>query len=961
MFFLAALFLAATPLSAQSPAGEEAPWNYISLEACGVDRFLEEHPTYDGRGVVVFVLDNGADVDVPGLQRTSEGKPKFIDAQDFTGEGDVELEQVEPDADGAVKNEDGDVRLIGLHQHGLAAEDDAWFLGVLRESQFKNSEFEGRSGATDINDNGRDDDAFGVLAFVEDGTEEWVALVDTDLDGDISDEQPLRTFKDHLGSKLYFHRILPDQQKRPFTLVVNFFPDEEKLIFHYADGAHSTHVSGIVAGYEIDGQPGYNGVARGAHLVSCKIGDCTLAGGATVRESMKAAYEYAKEYHREHDVPVVLNMSYGIGSELEGSTDIDRYVDKLLLENPGMILCTSAGNEGPGISTVGTPAASFMAFSVGAVLAQDVARNVYNTSLGGHRLLHFSSRGAELDKPDFVAPGACLSSVPRWRATARMWGTSMASPYAAGAVALLVSGAMQEFPDVEVTSCMVRRALANSAKPLPLCNDLDQGRGMIDVPAAWELLKTYLRQAEDKPDPVIAYDIETFCPEGADGKARAAYWRSVYQPGKGEKQTFRISALFNPTASAETIDGFFRKYTLVSEAPFLELIPESVPLRKDSASTVSLTYEPSFFKEPGIYTGRIAAYEGQAEKANRAFDLMNTVIVPYTFGPENDYSLSFKDRTVEPLEVHRYFLAMPAAASAMRIEVKAAEDAFALARVELFDPEGRSHEWLPGLDTKNGDLEAKILVEGDDLAPGVWELDVYTDYTAGDTSKYHASVAFFGVQTLDEPKLALDYAPGEKPEGELEVMNRFNKAAWALAEGKVWGYSRTREIEMKDKDKWSYTFRVDDTIKGVRFRLGMSPEHYGLFTDFAINIKDSSGNTLAKDGLSYKFTEVHFLNPDGEGAYTLEVVAGYTHAEKAPFAFELREEFVHNESIDMTVSSPGAGDSIPLIPDIPTLLEYELDGIPARAPEGFATSASIKLKERGTDRAICTLRLTAEE
>jgi len=254
-----------------------------------------------------------------------------------------------------------------------------------------------------------------VLAFPVERENRWVVYVDSDLDGDIDDEQPLGEFKDHLDDKLYFHRRMPDQQKKPFTLVVHILPEEEKIQFHYADGAHSTHVSGIVAGYGIDGQEGYNGVAPGAQLVSCKIGDCTLAGGATVRESMKKAYEFARDYHKEHGVPVVLNMSYGIGSELEGTTEIDRFVDNLLLDHPGMILCTSAGNEGPGLSTVGTPAASFMALSVGAVLAEDVARNVYNATLGGHRVLHFSSRGGELDKPDFVAPGACLSTVPRWR------------------------------------------------------------------------------------------------------------------------------------------------------------------------------------------------------------------------------------------------------------------------------------------------------------------------------------------------------------------------------------------------------------------------------------------------------------------------------------------------------------------------------------------------------------------
>ncbi|MBU0755697.1 MAG: S8 family serine peptidase, partial [Planctomycetes bacterium] len=894
---------------------EESPFNYISLKACGVDRFLEEHPTWDGRGVVVFVLDNGADVDVPGLQTTSEGKPKFIDARDFTGEGEIELSLVEMSAEGSVQTESGDLKLTGLNRLILEADQNQYYLGVLEEKRFKNSEFAGLAGSTDINDNGRENDVFGVLAFPVEREDRWVVLVDTDQDGEIDDEQAMGEFKDRTGDKLYFHRRLPDQQKKPFTLVVHFLPDEKKVQFHYADGAHSTHVSGIAAGYRIDGQDGYNGVAPGAQLVSLKIGDCTLAGGATVRESMKKAYEFARDYHKEHEVPVVLNMSYGIGSELEGSTDIDRFVDDLLLNHPGMILCTSAGNEGPGISTVGTPAASFMALSVGAVLAEDVARNVYNSELGGHRVLHFSSRGGETDKPDFVAPGACLSTVPRWRAGARMWGTSMASPYAAGVTALLVSAAMQEYPGVEINSTMIRRALQNSAKPLEFCNDLDQGRGMIDLPAAWAMLETYLKQAKNSNDPVLAYDIETFCPEGADGKARAAYWRSTYRPGAEEKQEFTVKALFKPDTPAMTIDEFFRKYTLASDAPFINLIPESLPLRKDGGATVSLTYDPDVLKAPGIYTGRVTAYEGAAEPVNRVFDLLNTVIVPHTFGPENGYALAVTPRTIEPLEVHHYYLAVPAGASAMRIRAEIPENRFALARIELFDPEGRSHTFLPGLDSVNGEQDAELLVHGDDLEPGIWELTVFADYRGGHPSHYQATVVFFGVEVLDNPALELDYAPGKTPTGSLKVMNRFNKAVWATATGKMWGYSRTRRVEIKDQETWRYDFSVDAGIKGVRFKLTMSPEDYGLFTDFAINIKDGSGNTLAKEGLSYRSAEIDFLNPGDAGTYTFEIVAGYTHGEKTPFSFELKEEFILEDSIALSVSTPGADRFIPLIPD----------------------------------------------
>jgi tripeptidyl-peptidase II len=951
-FFVLLLAAGLLVFSTAAAEGEKGGFSYLSLEATGVDDFLKAHPGYDGRGVVVFVLDNGGDPGVPGLVTTSTGERKFLDARDFTGEGDVLLEAVEVNGEGELMSEDGEMRLIGLDSLKVGAEDGEYWLGVLKEERFLNTEFADTTGTTDINDNGKEDDAFAVVAFEVEGAGYWVALVDTDADGSVDDEEVHRSFCED-RKFLYFQRRLPEKQTQPMTFALTIDPEEEIVSFHYPDGDHSTHVSGITAGFGIDGQEGFNGVAPGANLVSCKIGDGTLSGGATVTASMKDACEFVREYAEEQDDEVVIvNMSYGIGSEVEGTSDIDRYIDALLCDNPNIVLCTSAGNEGPGLSTVGTPAASYMAISVGAVMAKDVARDAYAAELDGHRLLHFSSRGGELDKPDICAPGACLSTVPRWSRGSRMWGTSMASPYMAGVMALLVSAAREEFPDRKVNSGMLLRAVQNSADPIEGCTGLGSGAGMVNVPRAWDCLSKALSA---EPCPVLAWKISTLSPIAPGGRGRAAYWRSVYFPG-GEKQTFRVSPVFLPDTPAETISGFFRSLNLDSDAPFLRAVQDSFPLRQDVAGTVSVLYDADKLTEPGVYCGRVTAYRGAKIPANREFDLLNTVIVPYTFDSRNDYVLDKKNVASDPLEPVHYFLAVPPGGSAMDIAVTVPEGKFSSSRMELFDPAGRSFDYLTPLNSARNALESFAHVTARDLEPGVWELVVWGDYRAGKTSWHNLRVEFMGFHVQGEPKLKLDYKPGSTPRGSFAVINLYDKAVWATGSGQVWGYRRTREEHVEESDEYSYTFSLDESLQGVQFAVEMTPETYGYFTDFAINILDGEGVSLLKEGLSYRKSEFFFPNPGGKGTYTLEMIAGFTHASLRPFDFTLTEKFLRAEPIPVHVSYRNGDAVVPFIPGIATGVRYKLEGVPPVAPKGFDTAATLIFKERGTGREVLRVR-----
>jgi len=63
----------------------------MPVASTGVSGWRLLHANYDGRGVLIGILDSGVDPGVAGLTTTSTGEPKILDLRDFSGEGAVTL------------------------------------------------------------------------------------------------------------------------------------------------------------------------------------------------------------------------------------------------------------------------------------------------------------------------------------------------------------------------------------------------------------------------------------------------------------------------------------------------------------------------------------------------------------------------------------------------------------------------------------------------------------------------------------------------------------------------------------------------------------------------------------------------------------------------------------------------------------------------------------------------------
>jgi serine protease AprX len=257
----------------------------------------------------------------------------------------------------------------------------------------------------------------------------------------------------------------------------------------YDDHGHGTHVSGIAVGDGTGSTLGarLRGVAPGADLYAAKVlGVDGFGADSIVIQGV--------EWCADQPGVDVINLSLGNVGSSDGLDALSLTVNAVA--DAGKIVVIGAGNAGAAPFTIGSPAAAQRGIAVGAVAewsadpADPLAGQWYSP---GVYPAPFSSRGPTQDgriKPDIMAPGHSIASAISdplniWGCGAGCYGvlsgTSMASPFVAGTVALMLEAAVAPMTTEEVL-----QILANTAQDRgPVVGkDNDWGFGLLDVYAA---------------------------------------------------------------------------------------------------------------------------------------------------------------------------------------------------------------------------------------------------------------------------------------------------------------------------------------------------------------------------------------------------------------------------------------------------------------------------------------------
>jgi tripeptidyl-peptidase-2 len=897
---------------------QDSTQTFLDLNPTGVSEFLSLHPEYDGRGTIIFVLDTGVDMGIAGLQKTSTGETKVIDVRDFTGEGDIPIYEADED-DGNFVNEDMHYSVKGADK--LKSSDGKYYIGVLTEKHLINS----GSHSADLNGNGNTYDKYYMVTF-QDNPGDWLVYVDTNGDGDLSDETPI---KDYYKDQQYFS-IKNSKSLAPFNFALNVFPDERKISLFFDDGFHGTHVAGIAAGYMIDGST-INGVAPGAKIIGLKLGNNLFPGGATVTESMKKAYLYANKISKERKEPCIVNMSFGIGSEIEGHAEMESFLTKLMKDNPYLYICVANGNEGPGISSTGLPSAADYLFSSGAVLTKSVGRDLYGAKLNHDIILYFSSRGGEVDKPDVVSPGAAFSTVPNFMSADRFWGTSMASPYSSGVMSLLLSAAINEYPDAKIPSELLYKAVRQSATYMENYTWLDEGHGYINAAKAWEFLKKYIDAGEAKN--YEHYTITSLAPNMPDNKAPNLYIRD------GSFITGKES--FSYTVKRDNFqdeDKFYRGFNIKSDKDWLIPVQKKTYIRNDQSARINVQFDKSKMEKPGLYCGRISATRDDYTKMPE-FDMLATVVIPYEFNASNNYKMECKNEKVDIGMINRYFINMPAGQTTMHIKLSKAGQGYTAVRYRIADPDGVPIELSPLLYSLNDNesVEKNYYI----FQPGVYEVIVEGFFLADTVSDYNLTVDFNSVKRIDDNELT-------ETDNTINVINYFNDHKAYTVSGEMDGYVQDHEFILNGKGTYKYPFTFQKGEKSKNFEIILSKENFNKVTDFTFQVLNDSGVAIAQEGLSYRTGSISVSPSDvTEGSNRiLEIIPAFTEASDS-MTISVKEETEMDSKSQFAVTGSSRG-SASLYPSIEQQLYLNYSKPSFDMPEGskaygtltFTSSAS---------------------
>ncbi|KDN73016.1 serine protease [Streptomyces olindensis] len=915
----------------------ENPYN-PSFETGAVD-FVEDHPKADGRGITIGIIDSGVDLGHPALQKTTTGERKIVDwvtATDPVVDNDNTWRRMDTSVAGPTFTHDG----------------TSWTApaGSYRISTFKESYTTGGDAAGDANRDGDKTDDWGVLYDPAAGT----VRVDLNDNHDFGDDTAMKPYKD--GFQIgYFGTDDPKTdvaERQPFVVEIR-----KDVVYNGAgakadfvnigviESEHGTHVAGITAANGLFGGK-MNGAAPGAKLVSSRA--CTWSGGCT----NVALTEGMIDLVTKRGVDIV-NMSIGGLPALNDGNNARTELYTRLIDTYGVQLVISAGNSGPGANTIGDPSLAEKVISVGASVSKETwAANYGSVVEKKYALMPFSSRGPREDggfTPTLVAPGAAINTIQTWLPGApvaeagytlpagygMLQGTSMASPQAAGAAALLLSAAKQK--KIDLSPATLRTALTSTADHIKGVQAYEEGAGLMNIEDAWDAIRdgatSHAYTVKAPVDTALDQFLKT------PGFGTGLYDREGGLKA-GQKKTYEVT--ITRTSGADKAIRHELHFENNAGGTFRIVGSDEVKLPLNQPVTVKVQAAP---KSAGIKSAILEVDDPRTEGIDK--QVLNTVVVAeplkYTFAASDSVQRNSSDH---------YFVTVPEGAKSLEVAMSGLKDKSQTRFISIHpygtpaDPTSTINcypNYPNPANTCRPDVRSYANPQ-----PGVWEIEVESRRTSPLLDNpYKLDVAVLGAAFEPETVTLPEAKVGTPAAASWKVTNGFAALDGKLVGGPL-GSAKTTRPSIKQGETQTTTVEVPAGAKSLDVTIGGVSD---AAADLDLAVYDASGAQVGSSADGDSDESVSIPSP-AAGTYTIEVV-GYA-VPAGTTAYDYRDVF-----FAPSLGSVGVDGSAPV--KLGTGASATVSGsvtAAAAAPEGREFFGQVQLvNARGTAAGVGSVKI----
>ena len=754
------------PTEIRPPNRDTPPINpYLPSGAMGAPQFISAHPTFDGRGVVVAIVDSNIDLLLPELQsaKALDGQtvPKFADVVAAPRNAIVPFTD-DSHLSGYMKVDmpteitTSETRFSFQNRAYIAPVNGKYRIGTLNER------LTGASG--DLNRDGNPDGSSSLFDLLWNQSSNTV-WVDTNQNFNFADEKPMVDYhvRHDIGVFGKDDPKTPVRETVGFTIQTDSRHQSVFVIPGY--GSHGTGVTGAAFGARFFGGK-LDGVAPGAQIMSVPSG----RGGSITATAIEGVITAMKDPRVD-----LVSLEFGNFIPQNDGRATFSLICNRLIQKYGKLIFASAGNGTDALNGTISPADAEEVIAVGSYLSRETGKVNYGVDVRDDDNMNgYTSRGPTQEgvlKPNLLAPATTLSTRPGFLQGDNSFksyslppgyqvysGTSTSAPFAAAGAALLISAAKQS--GVKYDARRLRSALMSSARFLPKYGPEIQGAGLLQVPAAWEALK-------NAPEPIEIISrgsVKTVHAENlrVSNQGVGIFEREGWTAGQSNHRTLsltRISGSPGPMKFALRWTG--------NDGTFAG--PPDVVLPLNTPVDVQVAISP---KTSGVHSALLNLVSPDGVVVHQ---LANTVVAAEQLDAHNGFTIT-RSGEAEWLHSQSYFVHVPAGTPALKVDVRIAEGSV---MPSLTRPNGRfyyalAQDQFPVRYTRhqNAGAWSRVVPNPD---PGVWQItmdncEIIDRSILAGSASFTVSAALLGI-TVESGQTRGDLAPDFSQRAELRFTN----------------------------------------------------------------------------------------------------------------------------------------------------------------------------------------------